>query len=332
MEKEKAEKIWNYLCVHINKNRNSLEEELQKNIEFLFAELGWSKLNGEIIHENELPIGSKGKLKLDITIKNNDKNIIVIELKRNNNYNTNKSEPQLFSYIRQSDVKFGILIDGNLQFYYKIPEEKPIKVFEADFSENDEQAAEFISLISKPFEENKLLEFCEKRILKLEDEEPFEELKNEIINGTLDSKAKTSFIKFLQEKYNEQIANKISNEIEIKILLRNSSIRNEKTHNKNFVKEKKRNGKAPHFTFDMVKIEPGTPLVFTKNEKIEGIIVKNRKNVQYKNKEYKLSPLTRILMNKPGKQFDGPQYFKVKGKKETLDEMRKRMENKKQSH
>jgi len=330
MEKEKAKEIWNNICLHINKNRDSLEKDLQNNIEILFTELGWSKFKGEIIPEKELPIGSNGrKLKPDITIRNNDKAIIVIELKRNNNRNTNGPEQQLFSYIRQSDVKFGILIGGNLQFYYKLPEEDPMKVFETEFSKNDEQATEFISLIGKPFEENKLSEFCKKRILKSEDKEQFAKLKNEITERVFDNKIKILFIEFLQKEYNEQIANKISNEIEVNISLKNASDRKEKLHNRDFDEEKQRGRRSPPFNFDMVKIKPGTTLVFTENEKIEGIIVKDNKNVQYKKDDYKLSPLAAKLMNRPDDPFDGPRFFKVKGHKETLYERRKRMENEK---
>jgi len=324
MEKEKAEKIWNTLCVHINKNRNSLEKELQENIVLLFTELGWSKLSGEIIPENELRIGSNGKLRPDITIKNNDKKIIVIELKRNNNHNTNKSEPQLFSYILQSDVKFGILIGGNLQFYYKIPEEKPIKIFETEFSEHNEQAAEFISLIGKPFEENKLSEFCKKRILNKEDEEQFKELKNRITDGDFDFKIKTLFIEFLQNKYNEQIANKISDEIEVKILPKNSPIRNEKFIDRNSDREREQ------FTFSKVGIYPGTKLVFTRDPKKECTVIKSKddRTVSYKNAEYNLSPLAQELSGNDN-PLRGIRFFKRKGDEETLEErfdsMRKRM-------
>ena len=213
---------WNEICFHIKDYENSSEKEFQKGVEFIFEKLGWSKFKEEMISKKAIPIGSAQRLIPDIILKNNDKEVIVVELKKNNISSTLRIEQQLFSYMRQLKLEFGIFVGENLQFYYDVPNdnEKPIKIFEANFIENNEKAAEFISLISKPFYEDKLLEFCEKRILEKKNENIFENLKNDVVKGVFDNEVKILFVKLLKDKYDEEIIEKIINNIEIRILLK----------------------------------------------------------------------------------------------------------------
>jgi len=333
MDIEKAKKIWNNICVHMNENRNSSEKELQKNIELLFTQLGWSKFDGEMISQKTILIGSAQRLTPDIILKNNGDEIIVIELKKPNKSNSDKTKSQLDSYMCQLKLKFGIFIGENLQFYYDTfrTTEKSKKVFETDFIEDSEKAVEFISLIGKPFKENRLVAFCKKNILKSRgDENRFEKLRTDINSGVYDSEVKKSFIRSLKNKYNEQIVNKISDEIEIKIWSKKSSVGNEKLPNRNFVRKNEEEGKAPPFNFDKAKIDVGTLLVFTENEK-EVCTVESSKTVRYRGTGgYTLTKLGRKLTGK--KTLRGPEYFKVKGEDETLKERRDRVEGKKLNH
>jgi len=86
----------------------------------------------------------------------------------------------------------------------------------------------------------------------------------------------------------------------------------------------------PPFTFDMVGIKRGTTLVYTKDENEKCTVVSDRK-VKYKNKEYSLSSLVKVLTGCPEKEFKGPIHFKVKGEEETLNEKRERIEEEKQN-
>jgi hypothetical protein len=324
MTKQMAGEIWNGMCFYVNKHKNSSEKEFQLDVKLIFEKLGWSSFKGEIECEKKVKMGATNK-KADIVLKNNDEPVIVIELKRPNKHNSNEAIKQLSSYMRQLGVKFGIFIGENLQFYYDEPNTRhPTKVFETDFIEDDKNAAEFISLLdktSKPFGENKILEFCEKRILNEEDKEKFEELKSEITDGNFDSEVKNLFIEFLKKKYSEQIANKISNEIEVEISLKKPSARNEKSLNGNNQKSRK----SKHFTFDMVGIKPGTTLVFTKDER-EKCKVEDDKYVRYKNEIYSLTGLAKKLRHNDD-ECCGPNFFKVKDdlRDETLTKKRKRM-------
>jgi predicted transport protein len=227
MTKEEAVRIWKEFCFLMERDSNSLEKELQKDVESIFVLLGWSR-EGEIAPQERIQHGAENCLIPDIIIKNNYKPIIAIELKRPCKYNPEKTKGQLSAYMRAKKLKFGIFIGEKLRFYYEaLDDENPRKAFETDFSANNEEAVEFISLISKPFDENKIVEFCKESISKRKDEEVFEKLKSEIINGTFNSKIEEFFIELLQKEYDEQIVSKINNEIEVKISLKNPSVGND---------------------------------------------------------------------------------------------------------
>jgi len=216
--------IWNEICFYINKHKNSSEKEFQSNVEFIFDKLGWSSYKGEMISQKTIPIGSAQRLIPDIILKDNDKEVIVIELKKNNVSISNRIEQQLFSYMLQLKLKFGIFIGENLQFYYDDPNNnKPIKIFEIEFIENNEKAVDFISLIRKPFDEGKLLDFCAKKILEIGEDKKLADLENDILNGVFDNNIKIFFIELLQNKYEKHIIDKISNNLEVKVLLKNQT-------------------------------------------------------------------------------------------------------------
>jgi predicted transport protein len=224
MQKEDGVKIWKEFCFLMARDSNSLEKEIQKDVESIFVSLGWSR-EGEIAPQEKIQYGAKNYLIPDIIIKNNDKPIIAIELKRPYKYNPDEAKGQLRAYMRAKRLKFGIFVGEKLRFYYEASnDENPREVFETDFSTNNEDAIEFISLISKPFDENKIVKFCEESFSKRQDEE---KLKNEITNETFNSDIKKFFIGLLQNKYEEQIVNKISNEIEVKISLKSSFVRSD---------------------------------------------------------------------------------------------------------
>jgi hypothetical protein len=95
---------WNEICFRIKNHKNSSEKEFQQEVEFIFDKLGWSKFKEEMISKKAIPIGSAQRLIPDIILKNNDKEVIVVELKKNNISSTLRIEQQLFSYMRQLKV------------------------------------------------------------------------------------------------------------------------------------------------------------------------------------------------------------------------------------
>jgi len=158
--------IWNEICFHTKKNRDTTEQNFQTIVEFIFEKIGWSQYNGEIVSKKAIPFGSAQKLVPDIIIKQNDKDILVVELKKPNSGLSNRNAEQLSSYMRQLKINFGILFGETLQLYYELPNENkpPINIIEIQFIEDSCEGVELIRLLSKKdFSLDALQKYCEEK-------------------------------------------------------------------------------------------------------------------------------------------------------------------------
>jgi len=144
--------VWNDICYRIkDKNQNISESEFEIIVENIFERLGWS-IRNEIITRKTIPIGSAGKSLIpDIIISKNDEYYFVVELKKPNNVLNERNTIQLFSYMRQSKINFGVLIGKTIQVYYDIPNtnNEPKIVNEIEFDMDLEEGIELIELLSK---------------------------------------------------------------------------------------------------------------------------------------------------------------------------------------
>ena len=157
--------IWNEICFHVNKNRNAEENNFQTTIEFMLEKLGWSLYKGEIVSKLPVPIGSAKNVYPDIVIKQDEKMIYVIELKRANVNFTERNKYQIKSYMRQLKLDFGILLGESLHVYFEKPSDinSPIKVCDIKFNDNSEVGIECIEIISKNgYSFERFEDFCNK--------------------------------------------------------------------------------------------------------------------------------------------------------------------------
>lgn len=171
---------WNELCyiAHTHQRKNSKEEIFQVEMENFFEKLGWARSKGEIVAQYPVQMGSSTK-KVDIAIKSAEKLQLIMELKRPN-VSVEKHREQLISYMRVLRLRFGVLIGDKFQLYYDDFDQEGTeaqKVFEADFLENNIQASELLSLLTKEqFEKEKLLSFSEKQLEKIQESDTLNEL------------------------------------------------------------------------------------------------------------------------------------------------------------
>ena len=145
--------IWNEICFHVKKNHDVSEDVFQKTAEHLFGLIGWSQYKGEIIPKNPLHAGSSGNVFPDITIKENGRSILVVELKKPSVSITEKHAKQLKSYMRLEKLDFGVLFGESLQLYYDLEgdedDEILTKVTDIPFNNDSDEGIECIELLSK---------------------------------------------------------------------------------------------------------------------------------------------------------------------------------------
>ncbi|WP_375324046.1 type I restriction enzyme HsdR N-terminal domain-containing protein [Flagellimonas sp. GZD32] len=147
---------WNEICFLLSdKNFPSdlSETEFKKKVIQALRILDWKEYKGEIEKEQSLQFGSvKDKLRPDFIIKSNDKRIIVIEVKLPNVPINSNYQRQLFSYMRQVKLEYGILIGQGIQVFYDgdlINQDDPVLLESIRFTEDSEKGRKFVELFSK---------------------------------------------------------------------------------------------------------------------------------------------------------------------------------------
>lgn len=174
---------WNEICFLIKKHshENSKEAFFQNEVVNIFEKLGWSRYRNEIDTYKKLPIGANNSLILDILISLDDKKLFAVELKRATNQGSERVSQQLFSYMLQLKMKFGLFIGENIQLFYDDPNDNkhPIKLIEIEFTENNEEGFKLIEIIKRStFDEEKLIEYCNEKLKEIEETKTINQLIN----------------------------------------------------------------------------------------------------------------------------------------------------------
>jgi len=154
--------IWNEICFHVDKNRYATEQDFEKVVELLFEKLGWSSYRGEIEMQREVNIGSSRVARLDIILKDDGKDVLVVELKRVGAGISERNADQLAHYMRILKLDYGILLGETLQIYCELPDSdnSPVRLCNIGFNENSESGVECIEVLSRNgFSFDRLQEF-----------------------------------------------------------------------------------------------------------------------------------------------------------------------------
>ena len=142
--------IWNEICFHVKKNQDTSEDDFQKTAEHLFGLIGWSQYKGEVVPKNALSVGSSRRVFPDITIKDNGRAILVVELKKPSVTIMEQHVKQLKSYMRLEKLDFGVLLGESLQLFYDSADDETLtKVNDIPFDIDSDAGVECIKLLSK---------------------------------------------------------------------------------------------------------------------------------------------------------------------------------------
>ena len=161
--------ILNY-CI----SKEVLESTYQREIENCFKILGWRKANNTLLSKISIPIGSYGYIQPDIVLqkKIDEKNnvpVVAIEIKRPNNIKNERQEAQLFSYMRQMRLNYGLYIGENIQLFYDIPDnhDNPISVLSVSITREDKNGDVLCRLFDyENFDTAELEHFCREQYNK----------------------------------------------------------------------------------------------------------------------------------------------------------------------
>ncbi|MBP5601453.1 MAG: type I restriction enzyme HsdR N-terminal domain-containing protein [Treponema sp.] len=148
---------WNKIVAMYNKNLNCKEEIVQASWELLFSTI-FNYADSNIVSQLPVKMGVETK-RADILIKDNSRDLFVVELKRHTLHN---GQAQLFSYLNQLKIDIGVLVCDKLYIYnfdYTTREEN-YSFVEIDFLQDNPDGAKFVELFScDGFDKQKVKDF-----------------------------------------------------------------------------------------------------------------------------------------------------------------------------
>jgi len=146
---------WNGICDLLSERiKQDISEELfEKNVILALTVLEWKTYQGNIEVRPSYPIGAAKSLIPDLIVKDDDKHkLFVIEIKQPAVHLSKRIQHQLFSYMRQLKLEYGILIGQVIQIFYDgnlIIHDEPVLLETIAFEKNSPRGIQFAGLFSK---------------------------------------------------------------------------------------------------------------------------------------------------------------------------------------
>jgi len=222
--------LWKEICFILKDIPSSCNEELyeQKIIQIL-EKLGWSRFKKEIILRKSYQLGSSRTIIPDIIIKSLDNDeSFVIEIKRPSvNIENESYKMQLFSYMRQLKLEYGLLIGNKIQIYYdgKLKTgENPVLLKSIEISDNNIDNLLLIDLFHKQsFSYQNLNAFSKKELEKITSEKYQKELHTILISNEYKEQIKQLIINNLEQQWDKEIIKNTLEQLSISIQEKNTN-------------------------------------------------------------------------------------------------------------
>jgi len=224
---------WNEICFILSENppKEINEEDFEKYVVQALRVLGWKQYSGDFDIKPSFPIGSSNRIIPDFVIySENKRRLFVIEIKQPNIPLTSGFQKQLFSYMRQLKLEYGLLIAQNIQIFYdgnKVKQEDPVLLETIKFERNNEKGIRFAELFSKDnFSMGSLEAFTADAIEKINRNEDFKTLSSKILSRdfkvTILNLVKQEFV----NEYDGELIDSVLNDVDISISRKNEPIIN----------------------------------------------------------------------------------------------------------
>jgi hypothetical protein len=216
---------WNEISLILSEcvKDNISEKAFENNLTRVLNLLGWKQTSGNIEIKPSIRIGSVNKIEPDFVIKTDDgKKVFVIEIKQPNLPLKPNFQQQLFSYMRQLKLEFGILIGERIQIFYDgdvQDAENPILLENITYEKDNLKGLKFFDNFKKSDSIfDRLTEFRKESIENMNIET---ETKN-LINHLISIDFKPKFIDILKQslinEYNENAIDVAIESLDISIL------------------------------------------------------------------------------------------------------------------
>lgn len=219
---------WIELCYLLHENIKSdiSENDFEQNVLRALESLNWKEFLGNIQIRPSFQIGANNRIIPDFLIKSNEgKNLFVIEIKQPHIPLNSTFQQQLFSYMRQLKLEYGILIGQSIQLFYDgilSNQENPILLETIKFDRDNAQGIEFINLFNKTnFNESDLEKFTLKAIKRIDKKKDFKTLTQKIISEEFDKTVSSLIKQHFINDYDGELLDAVLKNISIELIDKN---------------------------------------------------------------------------------------------------------------
>lgn len=222
---------WNELCFLLSENvkKDISETSFEQNVIQALRVLDWKQFSGDYEIRPSIQIGAANRITPDFVIKSSDNHkLFVIEIKQPNIPLSSIFQQQLFSYMRQLKLEYGLLIGQAIQVFYDGPlvkQDDPVLLDTIRFERNSVKGENFVELFSKEdFNSASLNEYTLQSLKKINRKQDFKLLLNRISSEPYKANI-FSLIKqeFLGE-YDGELLDSVLNALKIEITIKNQPV------------------------------------------------------------------------------------------------------------
>jgi len=222
---------WNEICFLLSENiRTDISEsDFEQNVIQALRVLDWKEYSGDIEIRPSFQVGAANRITPDFVIKSPDnRKLFVIEIKQPNIPLNSRFQQQLFSYMRQLKLEYGILIGQGIQIFYDgdlAKQEDPILLETIKFTKDNEKGLKFVELFAKEnFNQESLKSFTLNGLKKLNRREEHINLTKKILSESFQEKISELIKQNFLNEYDGELIDSVLKELKIEIKNKHTEI------------------------------------------------------------------------------------------------------------
>jgi hypothetical protein len=211
---------WKEICFLLSDNiRIGISEsDFERSVIQALRVLDWKEFSGDIEIRPSIQIGSAKRITPDLVIKSTEsRNLFVIEIKQPDLPFTTGYQQQLFSYMRQLRLKYGVLIGQAIQIFYDgdlADTDDPVLLETIYFDSMDAKGEKFVELFLKEtFSLGSLDKFTDDCLKKMDRNE----LQSKLLLRILANDFKSKVLELIKQDFLNQYDSELIDEVLQKI-------------------------------------------------------------------------------------------------------------------
>lgn len=215
---------WEEICFLLSESINTeiSESDFEQHVIQALRVLNWKEFTGDIQIRPSFQFGSSNRMMPDFVINSSEnKNLFVIEIKQPNIPLTTNFQKQLFSYMRQLRLKYGILIGQVIQIFYDgdlTKHDDPVLIETIQIEKGDPKGYRFVELFTKEnFSFDLLNSFTQNSLNKINRRADQKNLTKKILSVDYQKKALELIKQDFLNEYDAELIDNVLNEISINI-------------------------------------------------------------------------------------------------------------------